>query len=355
MNSLSNQKIIYSRIKEDPVMVSFIITIHNHGFILEKVLLGILSSAVLKFEIIIVDDASKDHSFQILTKFINRCSLPNNLIQIIYRRNHFQKFEVASDNIGCRLASGKFLCLVQGDMALNDRGFDSRIVSLLNRFEIVGAISGKSVRVFGEKSISKWVQSQGHAFKLPKLSKHILMSIFRKNSNLNVYKKNFKKLHKKQDNFVQIENYLHAEDVDNAFIKLGEINYKVTSLGLKRAIIDSGKLYVGRLINRGPIFMKRDDFIQVKGFDEKIFFQGWDDYELSTKLLLLGKVVAYSPINFLSKADWGATQRKKTLWLITLINIKKIKRSRNRKLAAISNYSKLSLEHELFGKILCVK
>lgn len=352
MRSLFNQRIIYSRDEEDPIMVSFILTIHNHGFILEKVLLGILSSAKLKFEIIIIDDASKDNSFQILKKFINRCSLPSNLIQIIYRRNYFQKFEVASDNIGCKLASGEFLCLIQGDMALNDRGFDSRIVNLLNKFEIVGAISGKSVRVFGEKSINKWVKSQGHAFKLPKLPKHILLNILRKNSNSEVYKKNFNKLNKNQDNYVQIENYLRAADVDNAFIKHGEINYKVTSRGIEKAIINSGKLYVGRLINRGPIFIKRDNFIQVGGFNEKIFFQGWDDFELSTKLLLLGKVVAYSPINFLSEANWGATQRKKTVWLIILIKIKKIKRHRKRKLAAISNYSKLSLEHELFGKIL---
>ena len=155
-----------------------------------------------------------------------------------------------------------------------------------------------------------------------------------------------------QENYVQIENYSSSDCVDKAFHELGEINYKITSKGLHNRIINSNKLYIGRLINRGPIFMHKDSFNLCNGFNEKIFFQGWDDYEFSTNLLLKSKVVAFSPINFISESDWGAGLRKKNLRLIVLINIKKILRKRKRKSAAISNYSSLRLEHELLGKIL---
>lgn len=347
-----NSKTIFLRSKKESVEVSFVITIHNHGFILEKVLLGIFSSAKLKFEIIIVDDASKDNSYQILKKFLTNSKLPDNLIKIVYVKNFFQKFEVASDNAGCKLAGGEYLCLVQGDMVLQDKEFDARLASMLNEFEVIGAISGKSVRLFGENSIQKWMKSQGHAFKLPKLLRHMLLNMLRKNINMSAHKKNFSKLQAHQEKFVQIEHYSLSESVDKAFLELGEVNYKITSKGLASNIVNSNKLYVGRLINRGPIFMKRTSFELVNGFNEKIFFQGWDDYEFSTNLLLRGKVVAYSPINFISDADWGATQRKKTVRLIILINIKKIRRNKRRKSAAISNFSSLKLEHEFLGKIL---
>jgi len=347
-----NSKSIFLRTEEEPVEVSFVLTIHNHGFILEQVLSGFFSSATLKFEIVIIDDASKDNSYQILNKFVNDSVLPENLIRIVYIKNFFQKFEVASDNIGCKLASGEYLCLVQGDMVLVDNGFDSRLVSLLNRFEVVGAISGRSVRLSGEKSIQNWMNSEGHGFKLPKLPRQIISNILRKNVNSNIYKKKFGKYRVNNENFVQIENYSSIDCVDEAFHKLGEINYKDTSKGLQNSIINSNKLYIGRLINRGPIFMHCDSFKLGNGFNEKIFFQGWDDYEFCTNLLLKGKVVAYSPINFISEADWGAGLRKKSLRLIVLINIKKIRRRKNKKSAAISNYSSLNLEHELLGKIL---
>lgn len=347
-----NSKTIFLRSKKVSVEVSFVITIHNHGFILEKVLLGIFSSAELKFEIIIVDDASKDNSYQILKKFLTNSKLPDNLIKIVYVKNFFQKFEVASDNTGCKLAAGKYLCLVQGDMVLCDIGFDFRLVSLLTRFQSIGAISGKSVRLNGEKSIQNWMNSEGHGFKLPKLPRHIMSNILWKNVGSREYKKNFKKFTVPQEVYVQIENYSSSDHVDKAFYKLGEINYKNSSKGLHKNVINSNKLYTGRLINRGPIFMHRDSFKLGNGFDEEKFFQGWDDYEFCTNLLLAGKVVAYSPINFISEADWGAGLRKKSVWLILLINIKKNQRKKRRNSAAISNYSNLSLEHELLGKIL---
>lgn len=347
-----NPNTIFLKSVKGFIDVSFVLTIHNHGFILEKVLLGIFSSAKLKFEIIIVDDASKDNSYQILKKILTQVVLPENLIQITYTRNFFQKFEVACDNIGCNLATGEYICLIQGDMVLTDNGFDSRLVSLLNNFKSIGAISGKSVQLKGEKSIQNWLNSEGHGFKLPKLSRHIISIILQKNLGSDGNKKNFNKYLVRQEKFVQIENYCSLESIDEAFYELGEIHYKNTGKGLHENIVNSNKLYVGRLINRGPIFMHRHSFNLVNGFDEEKFFQGWDDYEFCANLLLKGKVVAYSPINFISEADWGAGLRKKKLWLIIVINIKKIRRKKKRKLANISNYSKLILEHELLGKIL---
>jgi GT2 family glycosyltransferase len=267
-------------------------------------------------------------------------------------RNLRQKFEVFSDNFGCNRASGLYLCLIQGDMVINDPGFDTRLKKLLDKYPDVGAISGKSVRVSGANSIEKWEISKGHAFKLPTLTRHFV-HYFKKGSIIsNPHQKNFFKYSNLYETYGRVEECNTPEELKNKFKKYGEVHYKNTSKGINNRILNSNILLVGRLINRGPIFMRKSDFKLGNGFNTKAFFQGWDDFEFSTKLILQGKVVAYSPINFESRPNWGATQRKKSLYLILLIRFNGLKIKKFRKFLNISRYSDLNLEHPLIGKVI---
>jgi GT2 family glycosyltransferase len=331
--------------------VSYVITIHNHRFLIEQILRGINSSATLPFEIIIIDDASNDFPLNSLKKFINEFELSEYLSRIFMYRNLRQRFEVFSDNFGCNQASGLYLCLIQGDMVVNDPGFDTRLKKLLDNHQDVGAISGKSVRVSGANSIKKWENSKGHAFKLPTLTRY-LVNYFKKSSkDLNSNQKNFFKYSSLNETYCRVEECNTAEELTSKFIKYGEVHYKDTSKGIDQQILNSNILMIGRLINRGPIFMKVSDFKSVNGFNIKAFFQGWDDFEFSTKLIVQGKALAFSPINFESRPDWGATQRKKSLYLILLIRFNRFKIKKFRKHLYISRYDSLNLDHPLVGKV----
>lgn len=332
--------------------ISFVLTIHNHGSIFEKVLLGILSSSSLDIEIIIVDDNSRDDSFLRLSKFVASDQLPENLTRIIYIRNFIQQFEVHCENTGSKFARGEFLCFVQGDMVIQDLLFDKRLISALLHYPAIGAISGTSVKVDVQKSKNRWLNSPGHSLINLKLLRFLFKTFFSKNQ---VYEKNF---HSKKSNIYN-QDTIWAEDLTNVstcsldFNKYGQIRYGDNSKGISQNIIDSKIIFVGRLINRGPIFVKTKIFNSINGFDSKSYFQGFDDYEFSLRLGLLNLSVAYSPINFISEKDWGAGKKKKSISTYCLIRFKSFVRVYKRKFTLLSN--PIQIENNIIGKTLFFK
>lgn len=322
------------------VTLSVIVTFHNHDKIVEKVLTGINKSISTIYEIIIINDASKDNTDLAITNFLHKFKFPNKLVEIRYINLRFSKFETKCDNLGCKYAKGKYLLFLQGDMVLKDFNLERRLISILESKKNIGAISGHSVDsdLTGKKKV-QWKIARGSGFKLREL---------RKFSYKNFEAKQFNKKN------VFVEKFDNLDKLILSFQQYRKIYYNDTSNGINENIYRHAIVFTGKYINRGPIFIEKKYFMHLGMYKEKIYFQGWDDIDLSLEICKDGKVVGFSPINYISKNEWGVGRQKKSWIMVLNIFYQIIKRKKNHKYSLILN-DKLILEDNLFyGKVFLI-
>ena len=92
--------------KKNPLITVYI-TNYNYGNYIEKCISSVLEQTYENYEIIIIDDGSKDNSKKILKKFEK-----NNKIRIIYQKNRGLNI---SNNIAIKLSRGKYIIRVDAD------------------------------------------------------------------------------------------------------------------------------------------------------------------------------------------------------------------------------------------------
>lgn len=91
------------------IKISIVITIFNIEKYIKECLDSILKQSIKEIEVICVDDASTDKSLDILREYeFNDCR-----VQVIC--NKLNMGQASSRNIGCRLARGKYLYVIDGD------------------------------------------------------------------------------------------------------------------------------------------------------------------------------------------------------------------------------------------------
>ncbi len=121
--------------------VSINLTVHNKGFLLERVLRGIFDNAVMPFELIVVLDGCTDDSEKVLTNFLfnnDELRLLRRL-KIIWADN---VFETAANNLAAKNSQGKYICIIQDDCVITQKGFDARMLMPFIAFDDVFAVSG---------------------------------------------------------------------------------------------------------------------------------------------------------------------------------------------------------------------
>lgn len=89
-------------------MVSIIVTVYNLETYCEKCIQSVLNQTYRDIEVILVDDGSTDHSFQILQKY--QKDYPN--VRLIRKDNGGVS---SARNAGLEEAQGEFICFVDGD------------------------------------------------------------------------------------------------------------------------------------------------------------------------------------------------------------------------------------------------
>ena len=94
--------------------VSFIVVTHNFENFVCDSLMSIKNQTYKNFEIIVVDDVSKDSTRGKIQKFID-C---NKNLQITFIKNQNNKGQLASFLEGLRVATGEFICAIDGDDVL---------------------------------------------------------------------------------------------------------------------------------------------------------------------------------------------------------------------------------------------
>ena len=94
--------------------VSFIVVTHNFENFVCDSLMSIKNQTYKNFEIIVVDDVSKDLTREKIQEFIDN----NKNIQIQFIKNENNKGQLASFLEGLKVATGEFICAIDGDDVL---------------------------------------------------------------------------------------------------------------------------------------------------------------------------------------------------------------------------------------------
>lgn len=97
--------------KNKQSLVTIYITNHNYGRFLKQSIDSVLNQSLKKFDLIIIDDGSKDNSKEIIKKYIK---LPN--VTVIFQK---RKGLAISNNIALNLAKGKYIMRLDADDYLN--------------------------------------------------------------------------------------------------------------------------------------------------------------------------------------------------------------------------------------------
>lgn len=104
------------------VKVSIIIPTYNSGKYITQAIDSVLNQSYRDFEIIVVDDGSTDNTREVLSPYIE-----NLTIKYIYQSNQGPG---AARNKGIEVASGKFICFLDGDDLLLNESFITRATML---------------------------------------------------------------------------------------------------------------------------------------------------------------------------------------------------------------------------------
>lgn len=129
--------------------VSIILPVYNSEKYIEETILSILKQSYSNFELIIIDDCSKDTSFAIcekLRKYDNR---------IVLIKNYNNVGVSESRNIGISKAKGKYIMFVDSDDTLHKNMIEKMIIGINSSELVVCSFKKKIKDKFLSKNIKK--------------------------------------------------------------------------------------------------------------------------------------------------------------------------------------------------------
>ena len=142
-----NTKLLYKKVynPHNEIIYSIIIPIFNQENIVTDNLESIMNNTKGNYEIIIILDYCFDNTEKNLMEFINNYkNVLYNFIQITILKNEtIPLFETKCDNIGFKLAEGKFCLEIQADMKMTENGYNIHLSKPFNILENVIAVSGR--------------------------------------------------------------------------------------------------------------------------------------------------------------------------------------------------------------------
>lgn len=143
-------------------LVSVVIPTYNRKNILKRLLKSLLRSSYKNLEVIIIDDASKDQTFEEIKKEYSA----NRRIKIY--RNKKNLFAAGSKNVGLGKAKGKFIAFVDDDNVVDSRMIEELVKVLVDNQEVgeVGPINynfnNKKSLLMARSTRSMWTTKTLH-------------------------------------------------------------------------------------------------------------------------------------------------------------------------------------------------
>lgn len=137
--------------KEETNMVSIVTPVYNAERFLEETILSVLNQTYKKFELILVNDCSKDNSINIIKKFMEKdCR-----IKCIDLKENGGA--ARARNIGIKSAKGKYLAFIDSDDLWKKEKLEKQ-VRFMERNKIVFSYTGYEMINEGGKKLGKIVK-----------------------------------------------------------------------------------------------------------------------------------------------------------------------------------------------------
>lgn len=128
-------------------LVSVVIPTHNRKKMVIRLLTSILEGTYKNIEIIVIDDASSDGTYE----YISEKFIKNKRIQIL--RNKVNLFAAGSRNVGLKKAKGEFIFFVDDDNVLDKRAI-SLFVELFQKDITIGELGPVNYSYLQKKRIT---------------------------------------------------------------------------------------------------------------------------------------------------------------------------------------------------------
>ena len=326
------KKVFSSKFLKQETEVSIVIPVYNQEKIIKNNLLSIEKNMSSKCNFLIIDDSSNDKTLSEVLDFANLMSQKKVYVEVY--KNYFPRFETYCDDFLISIANSKYILEIQADMEICEKNFDLKLVRAIQSNKSLFAVSGRGTHNF-KSILENFALSLGTDRAYSKSIKSYIFSrieyqLFRLKKALFQENRNGKVSSIAKSLEVEDPDYTVEFNSSGSAGRLGERIEKYPSENL----LNANKIWLGETVMRGPLIIDKLKYIEVGGFNTKIFFQGFDDHELFLKANLeFGYRVGYVPIGVISPINLGSSRRPRTLFneLLFLVNIfmrrKRIKES----------------------------
>jgi glycosyltransferase involved in cell wall biosynthesis len=283
----------------------------------EKIIYGHLSSIVNNargsIELVIIDDASKDSSRKEILKFISDLSpLMENILRVRLYRTNISVYESRAEDFGFRVSQGQFVLGIQADMKILQLGFDDELVGVLSCRPNFSILSCRGTHSFYHldngltyrgRELSDRIDFRFIVRPIVRLKQKLaliytqLLQKSQENKNLPIH------VNEPNHPILEWEKIFPSKDSESAGWLGGNIDflpYEYDSSFAEKLWRFSQRIWVGETVMRGPIFMRRQHYLESGGYNTKAFFQGLDEHDLSIRFKSKSKQVGFYPIYFAS-------------------------------------------------------
>jgi len=228
-------------------MHSIILTVHNKGWLIDKVIQGIKDNTVGEYELIVVVDGCTDNSEEVVKNNVQ--DIKN--YTVLFAPN---VFETTANNMGLKQAIGDKVIIVQDDMLIKEVGWNLRMEKPFLAFDDVFAVTARTAH--------NWVW--------------------------NPY----------------TQHYGMVNDLDNCWCDICNHTDHADRNNTTR-----DTFAIRSSINRGPMMIDHEDLKTMGYFDEAFAPQDMDDHDLMYRMKKkLNKVCGCYWIDFQSEDSWGGTR-----------------------------------------------
>ncbi len=230
-------------------MHSIVLTVHNKGWLIDKVIEGIVLNTRTPYELIVVIDGCSDNSEQVIWDTLSGTHVDR---KFVYAPD---VFETKANNLGIKAASGDKIIIIQDDMIIREDNWNLRMEKPFKAFDDVFAVTANTAH--------NWIFNTN--------STHLGME----------------------------------ENLDTCWCDIiDHVDHASRVHFLQRDIFA-----VRCSANRGPLMIDHSDLERLDYLDEAFSPQDMDDHDLCYRAYKqLDKVVGAYWIDYQSDNSWGGTR-----------------------------------------------
>ena len=315
--------------------ISVVIPFFNQSKLIPQNLRALVSAMATRWELILIDDASRDGSSKAAIDAIRSLGeKPRNLTRVRLYQNRQEYFETECDSFGFSVAEADFFLEVQIDMEVNEKGFDRKLLDAISAWDDLLMVSGRGTEPFENALIQfedelKILDKSWVLLFLIYLARRIAHSIRQivKCALPKTFLQELKFSLKGPAVAGEPVKYLSLPDATkfSETGRAGRLGILIEEV-ISPSDLDRRLIWLGETVMRGPLIVSRELYTTVGGLNSESFVLGLDDCELAAAGFLGHQLrCGFVPIGFHSPLKAGSTRKGKSF--STWIRLTKLKRT----------------------------